>query len=381
MGGISTDPANKAFGILNALGSVAFAYTFSLILVEIQDTIRQPPSAVTVMKKACNWAITLSFVFYFVIAVGGYASLGNDTPGMVLEGFPEAPEGVLIAANVAILVRSGLAPPRRLPGLLGLLGLLARTSAASAGRPPRTAAGLPRVLTPAARPSPRLQLHMLAAFQTYGQPMYDTLESWIKHAMIKKARKARKNSEGSISDNASDVSKSEMKSEWRRQGRGCAGRCEAACWAVLPSRALATECLLPSTAPVLPACSQPSCTACPLPSAALPAHGIDAQREAQVHNTAPHAAVPPTAAQLAHPEGAIVHKVQEYADATAMFHMDTVSRWGPACWACCALLGCLLGWRSRWRLSRGAPAARPGSAPPRPSCPVPHSPRRTLHPP
>ena len=49
----------------------------SLILLEIQDTLRQPPSTVKTMKRAVNIAVTGAFVFYFTVAVAGYVSLGN----------------------------------------------------------------------------------------------------------------------------------------------------------------------------------------------------------------------------------------------------------------------------------------------------------------
>ena len=49
--------------------------------VQIQDTLRQPPSAVGTMKKAVNVAVTGAFLFYFVVAVAGYVSLGNGERG------------------------------------------------------------------------------------------------------------------------------------------------------------------------------------------------------------------------------------------------------------------------------------------------------------
>eukprot|EP00887_Chlorella_sp_A99_P008277 scaffold12.g8277.t1 len=85
-----------AFGILNALGGIAFAYSFSLILLEIQDTLRQPPSTAKTMKKAVNIGISASFVFYFTVAVVGYCALGNEVPGMVLAGFPDAPNWLIM---------------------------------------------------------------------------------------------------------------------------------------------------------------------------------------------------------------------------------------------------------------------------------------------
>lgn len=72
---------------------------------------------------------------------------------------------------------------------------------------------------------------MLSAFQTYGQPMFDTLESWIKLGMVRRARKARKStSTASLSDASSDLgSKSDLKSERRWPAPGpavpaCSGR-------------------------------------------------------------------------------------------------------------------------------------------------------------
>ena len=70
--------ADKTFNILNSLGSIAFAYNFSLILLEIQDTMKQPPSAVGQMKKACNIAVTGSFFFYIIVAIAGYLAVGNS---------------------------------------------------------------------------------------------------------------------------------------------------------------------------------------------------------------------------------------------------------------------------------------------------------------
>lgn len=54
----STAPLSRCAGVLNPLGGVAFAYSFSLILMEIQDTLKQPPSAPRTMLKAVNVAVT-----------------------------------------------------------------------------------------------------------------------------------------------------------------------------------------------------------------------------------------------------------------------------------------------------------------------------------
>jgi amino acid permease len=132
--GTEVSTADKVFGILNALGAIGFAFNFSLILLEIQDTLRQPPKASRTMKKSCTLAITTSFVFYVTVACAGYAAKGNDVAPMILDSF-DGPEWALIIANVAVLA------------------------------------------------------HMVTAFQVFGQAMFNTLESHFKWRQIKNAAK------------------------------------------------------------------------------------------------------------------------------------------------------------------------------------------------
>jgi amino acid permease len=130
--------ADKVFGVLNALGSIAFSFNFSLILLEIQDTLKQPPSAVKQMKKTCNIAISLSFCCYFLVAVSGYAAEGNCVDSIILNSFT-GPGWALIIAYLSVLV------------------------------------------------------HMLMAYQVFGQAIFDTIESQVKYALLKRhARKEQK---------------------------------------------------------------------------------------------------------------------------------------------------------------------------------------------
>ena len=60
------------------------------VLLEIQDTLKQPPQAAKTMKKAMSVAITAAFAFYLSVAVTGYSALGlneSTMPPEVLEGF------------------------------------------------------------------------------------------------------------------------------------------------------------------------------------------------------------------------------------------------------------------------------------------------------
>lgn len=54
VGGRPAGASDKAFGVLNALGSCGFAYGFSTVLLEIEDTLRQPPPAARTMTSAIN---------------------------------------------------------------------------------------------------------------------------------------------------------------------------------------------------------------------------------------------------------------------------------------------------------------------------------------
>ncbi|KAI7838044.1 hypothetical protein COHA_008128 [Chlorella ohadii] len=131
--GISASPSTKAFEVMNSLGAIAFAFSFSLILLEIQDTLRQPPAAAITMKKAINIAVPAAFVLYLSVAVVCYAALGDNVPGMVLSGFPQAPDWTMLLTLFALVVS------------------------------------------------------MLASFQLFCQPVFDTIEGHIKAWQLRRA--------------------------------------------------------------------------------------------------------------------------------------------------------------------------------------------------
>ncbi|CAI9283441.1 unnamed protein product [Lactuca saligna] len=71
----------------SALGDIAFSFTFSLILLEIQSTLKTPPSQKETMKKASSIAIFTTSFFYLCCGGCGYAAFGDSTPGNLLTGF------------------------------------------------------------------------------------------------------------------------------------------------------------------------------------------------------------------------------------------------------------------------------------------------------
>lgn len=88
--GVRLSTAFKVWAVFQSLGNMAFAYSFSFILIEVQDTIRGPPSGPPerdTMKRATTYGIVITTFFYMAIGVIGYAGFGNPAAGNLLTGF------------------------------------------------------------------------------------------------------------------------------------------------------------------------------------------------------------------------------------------------------------------------------------------------------
>ncbi|KAL0394122.1 UNVERIFIED_CONTAM: Amino acid permease 8 [Sesamum latifolium] len=85
--GIGLSAAEKTWRMFRAFGDIAFAYTYSQILVEIQDTLKATPPENQVMKKANVVAVSTTTAFYLMCGCFGYAAFGNNAPGNLLTGF------------------------------------------------------------------------------------------------------------------------------------------------------------------------------------------------------------------------------------------------------------------------------------------------------
>ncbi|KAA8546438.1 hypothetical protein F0562_002823 [Nyssa sinensis] len=95
----------KIWRSFQALGDIAFAYSYSLILIEIQDTIKSPPSESKTMKKATLISVTVTTIFYMLCGCMGYAAFGDMAPGNLLTGFGfYNPYWLLDIANAAIVI-------------------------------------------------------------------------------------------------------------------------------------------------------------------------------------------------------------------------------------------------------------------------------------
>ncbi|KAK2982298.1 hypothetical protein RJ640_004943 [Escallonia rubra] len=86
--GVSTSSAiQKGWLVSQALGDIAFAYPYAIILIEIQDTLKSPPPENETMKRASIVALCTTTFFYLCCGGFGYAAFGDQTPGNLLTGF------------------------------------------------------------------------------------------------------------------------------------------------------------------------------------------------------------------------------------------------------------------------------------------------------
>ncbi|OWM85938.1 hypothetical protein CDL15_Pgr012188 [Punica granatum] len=81
-----SDLSSKLWAAFTALGDIAFSYPFSLILLEIEDTLKSPPPENKTMKAASVTAVSITTFFYICCGCVGYAAFGDDTPGNLLAG-------------------------------------------------------------------------------------------------------------------------------------------------------------------------------------------------------------------------------------------------------------------------------------------------------
>ncbi|EPS71068.1 hypothetical protein M569_03688 [Genlisea aurea] len=88
IGGVPTSSlASKVWLSGQALGDIAFAFSFNIILLQIQDTLRAPPPENRTMKKASMVATLITGVFFLLSGCFGYAAFGDLAPGNILTGF------------------------------------------------------------------------------------------------------------------------------------------------------------------------------------------------------------------------------------------------------------------------------------------------------
>ncbi|XP_022941298.1 amino acid permease 6-like [Cucurbita moschata] len=103
--GIDVSGQEKVFRAFRAIGDIAFAYAYSTVLVEIQDTLRSSPPENKAMKRATFVGISTTSLFYILCGCVGYAAFGNNAPGNFLTGFGfYEPFWLIDFANICIAV-------------------------------------------------------------------------------------------------------------------------------------------------------------------------------------------------------------------------------------------------------------------------------------
>ncbi|WVY91606.1 hypothetical protein V8G54_037120 [Vigna mungo] len=97
--------SQKIWRIFQALGNLAYVYSYSMILPEIQDTIKPPPQESKTMSNATLFSVWVTSIFYLLCGGFGYAAFGDSSPGNLLTGFGfYNPYWLADIVNVAIVV-------------------------------------------------------------------------------------------------------------------------------------------------------------------------------------------------------------------------------------------------------------------------------------
>ncbi|XP_048444573.1 amino acid permease 3-like [Pyrus x bretschneideri] len=108
MTGIDTETVTETEKIwrrFQAVGDIASAYSYSLVLIEIQDTLKSPPSEAKIMKKATLVSVSTTTLFYMLCGCMGYAAFGDSSPRNLLTGFGFFnPYWLIDIANAAIVI-------------------------------------------------------------------------------------------------------------------------------------------------------------------------------------------------------------------------------------------------------------------------------------
>ncbi|KAM3225420.1 hypothetical protein ACQJBY_058275 [Aegilops geniculata] len=104
IGGIPlVSPMQKVWRVAQSLGDIAFAYPYTLVLLEIEDTLSSPPAESKTMKAASRASIAITTFFYLGCGCFGYAAFGDGTPGNLLTGFGE-PHWLIDLANLCVVL-------------------------------------------------------------------------------------------------------------------------------------------------------------------------------------------------------------------------------------------------------------------------------------
>ncbi|KAK1588478.1 hypothetical protein Q3G72_023759 [Acer saccharum] len=100
---IDMPSSTKIWHVFQAFGNLAFAFNYTTLLLEIQDTLKLAPAENKVMKKVTLCSVGSTTLFYISIGCTGYAAYGNQVPGNILSRFYNL-LWLVDVANLAVIV-------------------------------------------------------------------------------------------------------------------------------------------------------------------------------------------------------------------------------------------------------------------------------------
>lgn len=100
---VNESSADKAFGVLNALGGIAFTFGGQAVLPEIQATLASPPRTPPTMMAGVATSYVVVIATYFSVAVAGYTAFGGLVEPDVLLSVSK-PLALIDAANIMVVL-------------------------------------------------------------------------------------------------------------------------------------------------------------------------------------------------------------------------------------------------------------------------------------
>lgn len=99
----SESQADKVFGVMNALGSVAFTFGGQAVIPEIQATLARPPRSPFSMMKAIGVSYVVVFLTYYSVGISGFAAFGKSVEPDVLLSI-RRPQVLVDIADVMVVL-------------------------------------------------------------------------------------------------------------------------------------------------------------------------------------------------------------------------------------------------------------------------------------
>ncbi|PRW33689.1 lysine histidine transporter 1-like [Chlorella sorokiniana] len=96
-----------AMNICQGIGAMAFCYGGQTVQNEVSYSLRSPPSVIQSVRRALTVAFAIITVFYFGVAVAGFAYQGNQVAGNILLAIPYQVPAII--AQVCVLLQVGAA--------------------------------------------------------------------------------------------------------------------------------------------------------------------------------------------------------------------------------------------------------------------------------